>query len=336
LKAVISGYFGFGNLGDESIKAVLERELPKINIKPVFLTKSKSKENEIIRTNIFQIINEIKNSDILISGGGGLLQDKTSSRSLYYYLSLLKLPKIFRKYSTVFAQGVGPITKNVDRKILKSILDTVDLITVRDNESKELLKSIGVRKEIFVTQDLAFLYEPATQKEFNFDEPYNILQIKGNEKIDLEEVADIARFMHYRTEYETILVPFYKNIDLDVAKRIEEKTKFKVVVPEDIDEVFAIFRGAKFIVGMRYHSVVFSLLLKKPILPIFYDDKVRNISHLFEIEGIDIKDLKLSYFSRAFINLLQKNDFEAKIEDKLTTAKKDAKRNFELLLQLLR
>ncbi|PMP83685.1 MAG: hypothetical protein C0175_01345, partial [Caldisericum exile] len=90
--------------------------------------------------------------------------------------------------------------------------------------------------------------------------------------------------------------------------------------------------GAKFIVGMRYHSVVFSLLLKKPILPIFYDDKVRNISHLFEIEGIDIKDLKLSYFSRAFINLLQKNDFE----DKLTTAKKDAKRNFELLLQLLR
>ncbi|MGB9832757.1 MAG: polysaccharide pyruvyl transferase family protein [Caldisericum exile] len=315
---------------------ILERELPKINIKPVFLTKSKSKENEIIRTNIFEIINEIKNSDILISGGGGLLQDKTSSRSLYYYLSLLKLPKIFRKYSTVFAQGVGPITKNVDRKILKSILDTVDLITVRDNESKELLKSIGVRKEIFVTQDLAFLYEPATQKEFNFDEPYNILQIKGNEKIDLEEVADIARFMHYRTEYETILVPFYKNIDLDVAKRIEEKTKFKVVVPEDIDEVFAIFRGAKFIVGMRYHSVVFSLLLKKPILPIFYDDKVRNISHLFEIEGIDIKDLKLSYFSRAFINLLQKNDFETKIEDKLTTAKKDAKRNFELLLQLLR
>ncbi|BAL80881.1 polysaccharide pyruvyl transferase CsaB [Caldisericum exile] len=336
MRAIISGYFGFGNLGDEAIKNVIEKELTRLNIEPIFLTKSKNKENEIIRTNLFEILNEIKVSEIFISGGGGLLQDKTSSRSLYYYLSLLTIPKFFKKYSIVFAQGIGPITKNIDKKLLKSVLEKVDLITVRDNESKDLLKSIGVKKEIHVTQDLAFLYEPQIYKKFTFDEPYNVFQIKGNERFDVEELADIVRFMHYKTECETILVPFYKDVDLDIAKKVEEKTKFKVVIPENIDDVFSIFSGAQSIVGMRYHSVVFSLLLKKPVLPIFYDEKVQNISNYFEIEGIDLRDLKLSNFSRIFTKFLkEKDNFESKIKDKVIKAKEDAKRNFELLLQLI-
>jgi len=73
--------------------------------------------------------------------------------------------------------------------LTRNTLNKTDLITVRDNESKLLLDQIGVKKEVFVTSDLAFLYEPAEAKidpVFNF--PYNILQLKGHETSTLKRL----------------------------------------------------------------------------------------------------------------------------------------------------
>jgi polysaccharide pyruvyl transferase CsaB len=336
LKAVVSGYFGFGNLGDEAIRQVIEVELPKIGIEPVFLAKNKVKENEINRTNPIKIFKAVQNSDVTISGGGGLLQDKTSSRSLYYYLSLIYLPKLFGKKSVVFAQGIGPLKNERNRKLTKEILNKIDLITVRDLESKKILEEIGVKKEIHVTQDLAFLYQPKNLKKIEFNEPYNVLQVKGGEPVDIEELSDIARFMHYKTENETLIVPFYKDVDLNIAKEIEARTKFKVFIPENIDDVLSILNGAEIVVGMRYHSVVFSTMLEKPVLPVYYDDKVRNISKLFELDGIEISELRLSEFSKVFLKFIREKDlFANKIHEKLIKAKNDAKRNFDLLIQFI-
>ena len=51
----------------------------------------------------------MKDSELIISGGGSLLQDVTSKRSLLYYLSIIGLGKLFGKKVMLFAQGIGPI-----------------------------------------------------------------------------------------------------------------------------------------------------------------------------------------------------------------------------------
>lgn len=333
---LVSGYFGFGNIGDEIIKEVIDRELKKNNINAIFLVKEKKNKNEIKRTDIIEILKTLKQVDAFISGGGGLLQDKTSLKSLLYYTTLINLSKMTNKKTFVFAQGIGPLKKTISKKIVKHTLNKVDLITVRDDESKNLLLDCGLKNEIIVTSDLAFLYDFETLPTLPIEENYNVLQIKGNESVDIEEITDIARFMHYKTHYETILVPFYPAMDLKLAKTISEKTKFSVFVPKTFVEAFSILNNAKFVVGTRYHSIVFSIMLKKPVLPVFYDEKVKNLSKFIGLTGINIEQLTLSNFAKAFEDFIKKQrEIVDLIENKLPQLKENAKRNFEILFEHL-
>jgi len=335
-KALISGYFGFGNIGDETIKIVLRKELSSLNVYPQFLVKEVKEAGEIKRDNLWDIIRGVVTSNFVISGGGGLLQDRTSSRSLYYYLSILILAKIFKKKAFIIGQGIGPINRNINRILTKITLNKCDLISVRDGASKKLLEEIGVKKEIFVTQDLSFLYEIEFLKNDLSHTQYNILQVKGRENIDIEEMADIARLMHDKTKEEIVILPFFRDVDEPFAREIEKRTGFKVLVKDNVDEVLTIMNSAHIIVGMRYHSLLFSILLQKPVLPIFYDNKMRNLSKFFELDGIDIDKLNLPNFSKAFDTLL-KNEEEIKkrIKDKLPIAKAYARKNFDLIIKYI-
>ena len=121
-KVVISGYYGFNNIGDESILTAIISNI-KDNIEDIDITVlSKDPEltyknhevDAINRRDIFGIIKEIKNCDLLISGGGSLLQDVTSSRSILYYLAIILIGIFFKKKVMIYSQGIGPINKNIN------------------------------------------------------------------------------------------------------------------------------------------------------------------------------------------------------------------------------
>ena len=120
-KYIISGYIGFDNFGDEAIACVLINYLKKINAEKITLISSNPKKtanlynvNSIGMLNFFPSIAE---ADILISGGGSLLQDITSLKSLIYYLGLIVLALIFKKKVILMAQGFGPIKNKLARKL---------------------------------------------------------------------------------------------------------------------------------------------------------------------------------------------------------------------------
>ena len=51
------------------------------------------------------ILRAVKKCDMLISGGGSLLQDVTSSKSLHYYLSIIRCAEFFHKKVFIYSQG---------------------------------------------------------------------------------------------------------------------------------------------------------------------------------------------------------------------------------------
>ncbi|HKL12509.1 MAG TPA: polysaccharide pyruvyl transferase family protein, partial [Halanaerobiales bacterium] len=114
-RILLSGYFGFNNLGDEAILAsmidMIREETEDIKLivltnKPEE-TKVKYNTETIYRYDIFKIAAKMRQSDIFISGGGSLLQDVTSLRSVPYYLGLIWLAQFFNLKTVFFAQGVG-------------------------------------------------------------------------------------------------------------------------------------------------------------------------------------------------------------------------------------
>ena len=147
VKAAISGYYGFKNFGDEAILAVLVNHLKKLENVDItvfssdtdFTSKTYS-VNSVKRFDLKNVIKTVKEADILVSGGGSLLQDVTSFKSLVYYSLIIALGLLFNKKVIIFAQGIGPLNSKPAQFLVKNLLKHCSLVTVRDENSLNLLK----------------------------------------------------------------------------------------------------------------------------------------------------------------------------------------------------
>jgi polysaccharide pyruvyl transferase WcaK-like protein len=107
----------------------------------------------------------IRQSDLLILGGGQALQDQTSPAFLVMVLSKIGFARMLRKRVMGYALGVGPLKTRVARGMARSIVNQFEMITVREPASKRCLEELGVNKPpITVTADATFLLEPAASE----------------------------------------------------------------------------------------------------------------------------------------------------------------------------
>ena len=162
-KIVISGYYGFNNAGDEAlltaILAALRTEEPKADITVISgnpgNTIAKHQVKSLYRFAAVRLLRAIREADLVISGGGSLLQDVTSKRSLAYYLSVIAAAKWKRKKVMLFAQGIGPIRSRFMRLLTRLVVNKADVITVRDRDSAEELARMGVSAaKVEVTENM--------------------------------------------------------------------------------------------------------------------------------------------------------------------------------------
>ena len=114
MQAILCGYYGKGNGGDEALLASLLQMLPN-NIQPYVLSGNPSETEKRYgvkagdRLNTFTILSAMRRSDIFIWGGGSLIQDATSIASPFYYSGLMGLAQKMGLKTIAWAQGIGPL-----------------------------------------------------------------------------------------------------------------------------------------------------------------------------------------------------------------------------------
>ena len=158
------GYYGFNNIGDEAILEAIvgqfRQQMPQVKLTALSYKAAETAEKYTIltvsRNRFFQVFRSIKQADLVMSGGGSILQDVTSSRSLLYYLGIILLAKVFGRKVAFYGNGFGPITRPLNRWLVRRMINQVDLITVRDEESRQLMQALGIVQPITVTADAAF------------------------------------------------------------------------------------------------------------------------------------------------------------------------------------
>ena len=152
MKILLSGYYGFDNAGDDAVLFAIVQALREM-VKDGKITvlsnqpEKTAKEfgvNAVNRWGKKEIFRAVRNCDVLISGGGSLLQDVTSKNGILYYLGIIKLAQMLGKKVMVYAQGIGPIREPRNRKLTAKILYKVQAITVRDFESRTEPLEMGV------------------------------------------------------------------------------------------------------------------------------------------------------------------------------------------------
>ncbi|MGM9536884.1 MAG: polysaccharide pyruvyl transferase CsaB [Candidatus Onthomonas sp.] len=160
-RILISGYYGFDNLGDELLLTALLRELrqtaPESRIAVLSAcpnaTERRHSVEAVSRDRPGAVLRALSRCDLLISGGGSLLQDGTSSRSLWYYLGLLALAQGMGKRTMIYSQGAGPLLRPWNRALTRRVLSKATAITLRDQASRETLEGLGLKRPMLVTAD---------------------------------------------------------------------------------------------------------------------------------------------------------------------------------------
>ena len=161
MKILLSGYYGFDNAGDDAvlfaIVQALREIIPDVDITVLSNQPEKTAQQfgvkAVDRWGKTSLPKAIKDCDVLISGGGSLLQDVTSKNGILYYLGVIKLAQMMRKKVIVYAQGIGPVNEPRNRALVAKILNKVQAITVRDFDSRRELMEMGVYREIMVAVD---------------------------------------------------------------------------------------------------------------------------------------------------------------------------------------
>ena len=128
-KILISGYYGFSNAGDEAmltaIVTSLKQQAPQVELTVISghpeVTARLHPVKAIHRFNLWGILRAMAGTDLLLSGGGSLLQNVTSRMSLYYYLSIIGLAGLLGKKIMLFAQGIGPIRGRFSRFLTRLV-----------------------------------------------------------------------------------------------------------------------------------------------------------------------------------------------------------------------
>lgn len=306
MKYVVSGYIGFDNFGDEAIQYVLTKKLKSEGAEKITLISSNPEKTSnlygVDSCGMFNFLPSLLDADILISGGGSLLQDVTSLKSLIYYLGVIYSALILGKKVQIFAQGIGPINSKIGQFLTKFALKRAEKITVRDSKSKELLNSWGIESEL-VKDPVLELELP--NKQLKGTVGVQLRSFEGVNDDFLEELSKEISKRFYDKKIE--ILSLQDSIDLDVCNHFAEilKTKGiqKVTVLDklSINDVLEKISDLEYLIAMRFHANVVGIKSGVKTLAINYDPKVKKLADEYHLPMINLND---NDFSEQFSKLL--------------------------------
>ncbi len=359
----MSGYYGFHNAGDEAILGGIItafRDLdPNVRFTVISGTSAYTRQvhgvEAVSRGDLKAIWRAMDRADLLISGGGSLLQDVTGTKSIIYYLGVVGLGKAHRLPVMFYAQGIGPVTGIVGRTLLPLVGNTVDLVTVRDAESAEALRQLGVRRpETRVTADAALvLTAPPRADGEALLERHNIrlgrrpvigVSIRpwkfASEGVAaaLASALDDLATNHGAT---VLFIPMQQPHDVTAAQQVAALMKTPAILfSGDVTyrDVHALITTCDVLIGMRYHALVFAALARVPMVGLSYDPKNDNLLRLLGQTAVGTARELSAERVKAAVNeaLNQSNEIRQRYDQVLERLVPESRQNAQLAMDLLK
>ncbi len=331
----ICGAYGHGNAGDD---AILEAILSKLReydrdmgicvlSKRPKATRQAYRVKTVFTFNPFGYRRAIKHSVLFIDGGGSLIQNVTSRRSLWFYLTTIKTAKNFGNKVMMYGCGIGPVYGKKDRKKAAIVLnDCVDIISLREDSSRDELKALGVTKpKIILSADPALTLPPspkdgidAAMRSFGLDVNGKYIGFAFRNwpgfaaKIDaFAHAADYAYEKHGLTP---VFVPINHLSDVSAAQAVASKMKSPHVILRSLGSsgnTIGILSRMTAVVSMRLHGLIFAAGQGVPLVGIIYDPKVSAfLRYIGQDQSIALENVTFDSLKTAIENALSKSTKE--------------------------
>ena len=273
---VLCGYYGAGNAGDEAMLSVLVSALGRgagngavtvISSDPA-ATEMEHAVKSLSRGDIAGISRALAGADALVFGGGNLLQDKTSTRSLVYYAQIARLAKKHACFVAFSANGIGPVTKARNLGTVKKALACADYVSMRDAGSLALARRLLGGGEVFASGELAFLRTSVKAEKRRCFAVFP----KSVENFDFGELVKFCICIRQKYGLLPVFAPMHKREDAPVCRYLAEKTGGSLCLTLGNGQRLA--SAAAFCVCMRLHAAVFSAAAGTPVIAVSDDAKM--------------------------------------------------------------
>ncbi len=314
---IICGAYGMGNAGDEAIVDAIVAEMRSIDDKmPICVLSRKPQEIrdrlgvESVHTfNFFGFTAAVRRAQLYINGGGSLIQDVTSRRSLWYYLWSICTAGLLGCRVMMYGCGIGPVLYPGDIRLTRRVLNRfVDAITLREPDSIKELKRFGVTEpEMQLTSDPVFSLPSSTALEVeNYMRKYGVdpdgryacfsLRRWPGFEAKAEAVAICAKHVYAKHGLIPLFVAINHKNDGDAAAKVIEKLGdtpyFSLPDALGSDMAIGIMSKMELVVSMRLHGLIFAASAGAPLVGISYDPKVTSFMSCIDGLSIELDDLE--------------------------------------------
>ena len=368
-RVLLSGYYGFSNAGDDAILQSIHEgilstsdavDITVLSDNPASTTTQYGLE-ALPRFRFWTVLRALRRCDALVSGGGSLLQDRTSTRSILYYLSVMRGAQLLGKPVMLYANGIGPVQKPANRRRVKKVVDRATLVTLRDANSARELEAMGVRRPaLHVTADPVFNLMAASRARawellrscgIAADRPFAVVSVRpwpGTAAFS-EDLAALCDYLSERYGMQILFLPMQPAADVPASLQVGRHMRTAFCVLGDgagqtaaesklsPSDLMAVLGEAKLCLAMRLHTLIFAAHMATPLLGLVYDPKVASYLEELDMPSAgDVSDFSLPQAQLLADKLM--DEYEAvrqRLQETSAALGKAALDNDRLLLEML-
>ncbi|HEY7292716.1 MAG TPA: polysaccharide pyruvyl transferase family protein [Vicinamibacterales bacterium] len=236
MKALLMGYYGNRNLGDEMMLVCLRRWLARQGVSVTVLSECPEEVSDthglpavhnwpllgewawrraLLRGGAADVLRAIKAHDVLIVGGGDLIRDDMGWRNFFFSMEKIVAAIAMSKPVCLVNVGIGRPHTAYGKRLLRWILPRVNQIVVRDHRSVALCREFGADSRTTFAPDVV-LTLPASMEIADAAEdaarPYLVVALRESANTFGQYELNERRIHHLAAAFDDILER--RNIDI--------------------------------------------------------------------------------------------------------------------------
>lgn len=357
---IICGAYGHGNAGDDAILKSIIQSVKEIdgNMPITVLAKNtpsikkRYRVDSIHTLNVPKFLWAMRKSKLYINGGGTLIQNATSQRSLWYYLFTLRAAKLLGNRVDMYGCGIGPVNGEKNIRLVAKVLNrSVDTITLRERDSVNELKGFGVNKpEILLCSDpaLALVPSPAEDAELYLkkygltpDGKYICFMLRTwygfNTKADA--IAKCAEYAYKKYGLTPVFLSLNIFHDSKAAAQVAAHMNCPYVLLDDEAEpemLITLLSYMSVVVSMRLHGLILSSISGVPLVGVSYDPKTDSFLRYLGLGScIDLQEVTAEKLTAAIDTAVSETAERTKLAQRAAELKSIERGNIEAVRKLL-
>lgn len=363
---VVSGYYGFDNLGDEAILEEIINEVSRLAAKDEIVVLSNMPAHHmrlfgvraIDRWSLRSLVSHLLRARLFISGGGGLFQEVNSPGSTIFYGLQILLARLLNVPVLFYAQGIGPFKSAVGKNMTRLAAGASNFVCVRDEESKRQLSDWGIRAEL--TQDPVWALEPSPLPGEVESQIASIseecsgrligLSLRETPVFSQAQLESLSEALLKSFDEKTclLLLPLQRQMDvrpLNYVQNVWAAAGRKAVMLDATaltlpSQWISLMARLDLVVAMRLHAAIMALKSGVPVAGVAYDPKVERVLRLFEqpilnlTKEIEPEDRQKIWIETLKAALADVESLSERARHQAESAKKLACQNFQLIAKI--